>query len=147
MLGLWSLKHWIQEQIAMPLDRSHPGLAVSVKPTDSAAEDLVIAQRQARSTLDKGELDNFGRRLLLDLDVGLSLARTAHLYPHIVNRLALVWTDAQQLESYLDSVLITDRTGRMGLDFMALCELNEIREVRLPKLYRAPSITRARPRR
>jgi hypothetical protein len=110
----------------MQSNRSRARTALANAQTAPAAsDDVVIARRRAAAGKDQAELDPFGRRLLLDLDMGLSLARTAHLYPHIVNRLALLWNDAEQLEAYLDSVLITDRTTRMGLDFAALCELDQ----------------------
>ena len=125
----------------MQSNRSRTALAEPATRAE-APEEVSIARRRADSAPPQAELDSFGRRLLLDLDVGLSLARTAHLYPHIVNRLALVWNDAKQLESYLESILITDRTTRMGLDFSVLCELNEIQDVRLSKLRRVPSYSR-----
>ena len=92
------------------------------------------------NTLPSGRpsrLDEFGSRLLERLGPGLVLTETARLYPHVVNKLAVFWNDAKQLDDYLNALLYADRNGRAGLDFKAANELADVRNVRVRLLRNA----------
>jgi hypothetical protein len=86
-------------------------------------------------------LDAFGSRLLANLGHGLVLTETARLYPHVVNKLAVVWNDAKSLDDYLDALLYADRNGRAGLDFKAAAELADVRNVRVRLLRNARPVS------
>lgn len=83
------------------------------------------------------QLDDLGFDLLLEPGHGLVLEQTAELYPHIVNKLAVFWNDAEALDTYLNKLLFADRPGREGLDFKAASELAEVRDVRVRVLRNA----------
>jgi hypothetical protein len=73
-------------------------------------------------------------RLLARLPSNLKLSSTAARYPHIVNKLAILWQDAKALDAFINSLLVDDRPDRMGFHFETLAELIEVQQVRLAKL-------------
>lgn len=79
-------------------------------------------------------LSDAGFALLLEPGPDLTLEQTGQRYPHIVNRLALLWNDAQALDAYLLSLLLTDRNDRAGLAFEAVIELTNVRTLRVGRL-------------
>ena len=72
-------------------------------------------------------LNNLGHALLQNLPEGVGLSFMAEHFPHVVNRLALLWTDKARLNQYIDSLIVADRAIRRGFAFQALEELTEIR--------------------
>lgn len=75
-------------------------------------------------------------RFLNELPFKLSLTDTAIRYPHIVNKLCVLWYAPRELNAYLTEVLVTDRARRKGLDFEAARELAAMREYVLDDLRR-----------
>jgi hypothetical protein len=88
----------------------------------------------ARAAAVREPLDSFGERLLRELPPNLSLAHTARRYPHIVNKLSLVWNDSRALQQYVNSLLVDDRTDRQGFEFQTLQELTDVRNIRVAAL-------------
>ena len=93
--------------------------------------------RSVQSRRPGSLLDDLGFALLLEPGHGLVLEQTAQSYPHIVNKLAVFWNDAESLDAYLNTLLFADRPGREGLDFKAAAELAEVRDVRVRLLRNA----------
>lgn len=100
----------------------------------SATADSPLAPRKRKPG---SQLNDLGFDLLLEPGHGLVLAQTGELYPHIVNKLAVFWNDAEALDTYLNQLLFADRPGREGLDFKAAAELAEVRDVRVRLLRNA----------
>lgn len=71
---------------------------------------------------------------LSSLPPTLKLAATAARYPHIVNKLAVVWNDSKALDAFLTNLLVDDRPNRVGFEFSALEELVDVRNTRLAQL-------------
>jgi predicted Rdx family selenoprotein len=81
------------------------------------------AQRQIREPLNE-----FGRELLARLPPEVPLAQTATQFPHVVNRLSVLWDDAGAFGKAIDDLLLDDRRQRQGFPFEVLLELTELRE-------------------
>jgi hypothetical protein len=73
------------------------------------------------------QLDEAGRALLKQLAGKLSLRRTAHDFPHVVNRLAPFGYRPAQMVRGIDNLLIDDRPDRQGFPFAVVTELSELR--------------------
>jgi hypothetical protein len=73
-------------------------------------------------------------KFLNELPFKLSLMDTAVRYPHIVNRLCILWYAPRELNTYLTEVLVTDRPDRQGLAFESARELAAMREYVLDDL-------------
>lgn len=76
-------------------------------------------------------------RVLDFLPPNMTLTFTARRYPHVMNKLAILWDDARALEKYLDQLLMADRPNRQGFEYEALMELADVRDVRLRLLRNA----------
>ena len=87
-------------------------------------------------------LNAFGEQLLRGLPPTIRLDHTAARYPHIVNKLAVVWNDAGVLSKYLHSLLVDDRIRRQGFEFETLSELTDVRNFRLAVLLEFERKTR-----
>lgn len=79
-------------------------------------------------------LNSWGERLLAELPPTIRLDFTAKRYPHIVNKLAVIWNDARELTSYINNLLVDDRANRQGFEFETLNELADVRNVRIAAL-------------
>lgn len=96
-------------------------------------------------------LDAAGFALMRHPDIGPRLGRTARAYPHVVNRLAAVWTEPDRLLSQLQGLLLNDRPDRQGFPLAIVQELAELRlhyETRIAPVLRAmqvrtPAVPRA----
>ena len=71
-------------------------------------------------------LDVYGARWLQALPVTVRPLITAKRHPHIVNRFAILWGDADAVNAYFDSLLISARPGRRGFATEVLDELVEL---------------------
>lgn len=69
-----------------------------------------------------------GAIALLDcLPADLRLGQTRQRYPHVINRLAAVWTDQYLLELALRALLHDDRGNRQGFPADVAGELADLR--------------------
>lgn len=66
-------------------------------------------------------------RLLLALDAVRSIRALPMRYPHILNRLASIWSQAAEVERYLAELLLTSRSGRQGFPLDVVTELMLLR--------------------
>ncbi len=66
---------------------------------------------------------------------GVRLGYTAQRYPHIVNRLAVLWHDTPALVRYIDGLIMDDRPQRQGFEFQALDELTGLKNIRLAQRH------------
>lgn len=82
-------------------------------------------------------INGWGQQLLDDLPSGCRLDFTAEHYPHVVNKVAVIWNDLTQLTRYLDGLLLADRNNRQGFAYEALMELTNLREARIAELRTA----------
>jgi hypothetical protein len=73
-------------------------------------------------------------KLLARLPSNLKLRATAERYPHVVNKLAILWGDASALDAFIKTLIVDDRPERVGFHFEALAELIEIQQVRVATL-------------
>ncbi len=80
------------------------------------------------------QLNQWGQALVDKLPPGLTLDYTSSRYPHIVNRIAVLWDDARALGQYLENLLLDDRKDRQGFAFEALMELTSVKDTRLAEL-------------
>jgi hypothetical protein len=109
-------------------------------PFYSAVWDPVIAQPASLGpkTPEHGPvrepLGHEATLFLSRLPPTVKLSATATRYPHILNKLAMLWNDAKALDVYLTGLLVDDRPSRAGFEFSALEELVEVRNTRLAQL-------------
>jgi hypothetical protein len=93
-------------------------------------------QKDAATSVGKPreDLTHEAFKLLAKLPKHLALTATARNYPHIVNKLALVWSDSKALDLYINNLLVDDRPNRVGFEFKTMQELTELRASRVPQL-------------
>ena len=68
--------------------------------------------------------------LLARLPPEVPLAQTAAEFPHVVNRLSVLWDDPGAFRKAIDDLLLDDRRQRQGFPFKVLLELTELRDFR-----------------
>lgn len=71
-------------------------------------------------------LSLYGARWLQALPVAVRPVITAKRHPHIVNKFAILWGDADAVAAYFDDLLISSRPGRRGFAIEVLDELVEL---------------------
>lgn len=71
-------------------------------------------------------LSLYGARWLQALPVAVRPVITAKRHPHIVNKFAVLWGDADAVVAYFDDLLISSRPGRRGFAIEVLDELVEL---------------------
>jgi hypothetical protein len=103
-------------------------------PKESEADPMATTPREA--------LTAEAFKLLARLPSNLKLKATAECYPHVVNKLAILWSDATALDAFINSLLVDDRPERVGFHFEALAELIEIQQVRMATLKARESARR-----
>ena len=112
-----------------------------------AASASIVAGRSARSPREL--LDAAGTALMQHPDTGPRLVRTAEHFPHVVNRLAAVWTEPERLLPQVQGLLLNDRPDRQGFPLAVIRELDELRlhyESRIAPVFRAMQSRPAAPR-
>ena len=70
------------------------------------------------------------RRFLESLPAGVSMARSARDFPHVVNKLADAWSNYWALETLMDRLLIDERAHREGFPPPVIMELDALRHYR-----------------
>jgi hypothetical protein len=111
-------------------------------PFHSDVWDPVIERRSLEAPKDaalvtskpREDLTQEAFKLLARLPKHLALSATARSYPHIVNKLALVWSDSKALDHYINNLLVDDRPNRVGFEFKTMQELTELRASRVVQL-------------
>lgn len=91
-------------------------------------------------------IDDIGVRFMARLAGKSSLAATARLTPHLVNRLAEFMDDPAALCSAIDRIARNDKPGRDGLAFEVVKELAQLREQAVHSLQRQSRPTRKQAR-
>ena len=124
-----------------PRQTPSPGAPGAPAAPAAPARDTPSAQMPGRR--HREALDVYGQNLLGRLPPGTSLEMTREYFPHVINRLALVWDDPKGLRAIVDDLLVDDRPQREGFPLAVLNELSEVRDARLAILQ--PQ-TQARPR-
>ena len=92
---------------------------------------------EAAEVVNKRRLEPLEARalaLLKNLPAPADLSYCVQHFPHLVNRIAMLWLDTNALIVYIDSLMINDRADRVGFPFEALSELTELREARLRQI-------------
>ena len=77
-------------------------------------------------------------RLLVAIDPSRRLRTVPASYPHILNRLADLWGVPESVERYLETLLLTGRTGRRGFPPAVVIELTDLREKNRRRLTPGP---------
>lgn len=103
------------------------------QPVQQKADD---PSAQAKPAVVREPLNRDGQQLLRSLPPALRLSYTAARYPHIVNRLAILWNDSRELSRYIDGLLVDDRANRQGFEFETLNELADVRNIRVAAMQR-----------
>jgi hypothetical protein len=98
---------------------------------DVRRRDVPLA-RSARAPREALERD--AASLVNSLPPQLSLEETARNFPHVINRLAMCWNNARDLQKAVDDLLIDDRLKREGFPLKVLVELTEVRDWRVAML-------------
>lgn len=73
-------------------------------------------------------------RFLLALDAVRSIRALPAQYPHILNKLAAIWSTAAEVEGYLAELLLTSRSGRRGFASDVVTELMFLRSKNAKRL-------------
>ncbi|MBI4755157.1 MAG: hypothetical protein HY778_07015 [Betaproteobacteria bacterium] len=90
-----------------------------------------------RKSQDK-ELTDEGLRFLVRLPESVRPSQAAHRFPHVINRLARLWTHPRAVERYFDDLLIDQRGGRQGFPLAILSEFFALKEHYMTKVNPAP---------
>lgn len=106
-------------------------VAVSAGAGAVAAGPVVAPAPRAPARRQREPLSDDGQRLLERLPPGLSLVHTVASFPHVINRLALVWDNPRELVAIVDDLLIDDRLQRAGFPLKVLVELTDVRDARV----------------
>jgi hypothetical protein len=80
------------------------------------------------------ELSREAVRLLLALDAVRSIRALPSRYPHVLNRLAGIWSSAAEVERCLAELLLTSRSGRQGFPSDVVTELMLLRSKNAKRL-------------
>lgn len=95
-------------------------------------------QQQGRGPQAR-ELSDSAQKLLDGLGDDVCPVQTSARYPHIMNRIALLWDSPKLAERYFDELLIDDRGGRQGFPLNVLSELFTLKQHYLTKVYPKPA--------
>ena len=69
--------------------------------------------------------------LLKALPADAAIPGTARDFPHVLNRIAEVWSDARAFGRLIDGLLIDDRPNRDGFPASVILELDALRQHRM----------------
>jgi hypothetical protein len=81
------------------------------------------AAQGSESATPAAELSREAVRLLLALDATRSVRTLPTQYPHVLNRLARLWSAPQEAQRCLDELLLSSRSGRQGFPPAVIAEL------------------------
>jgi hypothetical protein len=83
----------------------------------------VAAPNVSESAAPAAELSREAVRLLLALDATRSVRALPSKYPHVLNRLARLWSAPAEAQRCLEDLLLSSRTGRQGFPPAVIAEL------------------------
>ena len=82
-----------------------------------------VAAPVCESAAPAAELSREAVRLLLALDATRSVRALPSKYPHVLNRLAHLWSVPAEAQRCLEELLLTSRSGRQGFPPAVIAEL------------------------
>jgi len=82
-----------------------------------------VAPDIAEPAAPAADLSREAVRLLLALDATRSIRALPSKYPHVLNRVARVWSVPSEAQRCLNELLLTDRSGRQGFPPAVVAEL------------------------
>ena len=82
-----------------------------------------VAPDIAEPAAPAAELSREAVRLLLALDATRSIRALPTKYPHVLNRVARVWSVPSEAQRCLNELLLTSRSGRQGFPPAVVAEL------------------------
>jgi hypothetical protein len=87
-----------------------------------------VFQREAMGfeSIKREPLSEEAVRLLLHVERVAPLDKVAERFPHVVNRLALVWKRPAHADRYFDELLTDRRGGRMGFPLGVVMQLTDL---------------------
>jgi hypothetical protein len=94
------------------------------KPAKSTAPTSVS---RSSDKLKESSLSKEARELLARLSECVPLDEVARQFPHIVNKLAQVWSKPTAVHKFLDSLLFDGRAGRQGFPLDVFTQLARLR--------------------
>ena len=83
----------------------------------------VAAPDASESATPAADLSREAVRLLLALDATRSVRALPSKYPHVLNRLAGLWSAPAEAQRCLEELLLTSRSGRQGFPPAVIAEL------------------------
>jgi hypothetical protein len=108
-------------------DQWHPGRQ-DVRGANRHADPAVpsIAGDRAPTWRRRERLSDGAKALMNALPAGVPVTALALDFPHVLNRIATLWSDADALEAYMWELLLDDRADREGFPFAVEDELNAL---------------------
>ena len=100
-----------------PMNSSVHGFALRDEPKHVAAASVCELATPAV------ELSREAVRLLLALDATRSVRALPWKYPHVLNRVARLWSVPAEAQRCLEELLLTSRSGRQGFPPAVIAEL------------------------
>jgi hypothetical protein len=82
------------------------------------------------------QLTDSAARLLKALPFDAGMPCTARDFPHVLNRIAEVWSDVRAFSKLMNGLLIDDRPDREGFPAAVILELDALQQHRLRLLRR-----------
>jgi len=141
-VDLNELRHPVAEQ---PRVESLPFEKVSLddlRPTaiEVPGPSALAGQEQVRRRQDDSpaETSDAVMRWLARLPANLRPLALTRQYPHIASRMAELWRQPEQCETYLKSLIMLDRPARQGFAFDAAAELNRLLDYYTSVLHPRP---------
>lgn len=83
----------------------------------------VVALDTSASATPSAELSREAVRLLLALDATRSVRALPSKYPHVLNKLARLWSTPVETQRCLQELLLCSRSGRQGFPPVVISEL------------------------
>ena len=112
-------------------DSWHPGrqdLHGANRHADPAAPS--IADDRPPNWRRRELLSDDAKALMNALPAGVPVTALALDFPHVLNRIATLWSDADAFEAYMWDLLLDDRAEREGFPFAVEDELNALQAYR-----------------
>lgn len=102
----------------------------------AAAKPIPASSVPSRPVRVRESLSADAQALLRRLSPELAMTATARDFPHVMNRIAIVFGDATAFEQVMWGLLIDDRPNREGFPFQVANELASLRVYRQERLGR-----------
>ena len=116
---MWDPRHTFRDRLGAP---------------DQTAAGKPIPEPEVPSRPVRERLSADAQALLRRLPPELPMTVTARDFPHVMNRIAIVFGNVAALEQVMWKLLIDDRSDREGFPFQVANELADLRVYRLERL-------------